>query len=715
MPVRLVGLGTAPAVLSFGGGAYAPEKILVEAPLYMQNVRISHFDGEYSSAGATFGVRGTIVLEDCGVATNCSGSAVNLQAGSRAWFHRTSFESVPDYDYPRYVIEIEGGCFGAARCTFKPPAEEAGFGSRGFLRAFTGDPSDGEDGDGEAGEAGDSEVKKEVVELLLADCRVDVNAKDDAGRTVFIAACQSGNADVVRLLLADLRVDVNAKANNGVTGFIYACRNGHVDVVKLLLGDPRVDLNAAAEMAELNDKTTKTESKLHGPTGFVVACWLGKDEIISLLLANPRVEVNLADTDGTTGVVQLLLERPDRVDVTIRNKAGLSAADVGTPDTKRLVRAKLDEAEAARKQHEARVEKERTEHDRRKAEARAAEAEQARKAELELRMKELQLKERELAVKEKLGASNPPRASPSRISSDKTVVPTTKSPSEGSSSSSRGSTKTAGLESSFVSKLRIAPEDVRYEEKDVLGEGGFGKVYRGVLRGATSVAVKTIKGTVGPRTMRMFLDEIAVWEGLNQRNVLPLLAFCENPPLMVSEFCTDGNLRDRLDDLDWDQNMGLRYLKGVAEGMAYLHSFRVLHGDLKYLNIMIDHDVAKIADFGLSRVRTHLSNSSSMNAGGGSGTPPFMAPEIWDGEKLKAPADVYAFAMVCFEVTSEGMYPFQGMNAMAIMRKVCDERKRPARPDLASDAMWALMQRMWAQDSPDRPAFVEVAAAMAGW
>ncbi|KAI9003997.1 kinase-like domain-containing protein [Hyaloraphidium curvatum] len=130
---------------------------------------------------------------------------------------------------------------------------------------------------------------------------------------------------------------------------------------------------------------------------------------------------------------------------------------------------------------------------------------------------------------------------------------------------------------------------------------------------------------------------------------------------------------------------------------------------------MIDHDVPKIADFGLSRVRTHLSNSSSGGAGGGGGTPPFMAPEIWDGEKLRAPADVYAFAMVCYEVTSEGMYPFQGMNAMAIMRKVCDERKRPSRPDAASDAMWALMERMWAQEAADRPPFVEVAAEMARW
>ncbi|KAI9009231.1 kinase-like domain-containing protein [Hyaloraphidium curvatum] len=320
-------------------------------------------------------------------------------------------------------------------------------------------------------------------------------------------------------------------------------------------------------------------------------------------------------------------------------------------------------------------------------------------------MKELEIRERELALKEKIAALPLPGGGARTPVSEITLIPSV----PGSLSSGHGSAKTPGSDSAFVSKLRITAKDVKYEEKDWLGEGGFGKVYRGKLRGATVVAVKTIKGPVGPKTMKMFKDEIAVWEGLTQRNVLPLLAFCEDPPLMVSEYCTGGNLRDRLEDLDWDQAMGLKYLRGVAEGMAYLHSFSMLHGDLKSLNIMIDHDVPKIADFGLSRIRTHLSSSSSINPGTPAGTPGFMAPELWDGQKLKAPADGYAFAMVSFEVTSEGEYPFQGMMMIAIMQKVCNEQKRPTRPNRVSNAMWGLMQRMWAQEAADRPAFIEVA------
>ncbi|KAI9032033.1 kinase-like domain-containing protein [Hyaloraphidium curvatum] len=272
-------------------------------------------------------------------------------------------------------------------------------------------------------------------------------------------------------------------------------------------------------------------------------------------------------------------------------------------------------------------------------------------------------------------------------------------------------------EAAFLSKLRITKEELSYSEDAVLGQGTFGTVYKGVLRGATPVAVKTIRGSVTPRTVKMFLDEIRVWDGLTQRNILPLLAFCEDPPLMISEL-VDGSMRDVLDKRRWDQVLGLKYLRGVAAGMAYLHSYRVLHGDLKCANIMIDHDIPKIADFGLAKVRTHLSlgtTSGDGDAGGSaSGTPPFMAPELWRGGKLRPPVDVYAFAMVCYEVVDEGGYPFQGLGALLI-REAVKQGDRPERPDAVDDRMWTLMQRMWAQNQAERPTFVEVCAEMEGW
>ncbi|KAI9010232.1 kinase-like domain-containing protein [Hyaloraphidium curvatum] len=279
---------------------------------------------------------------------------------------------------------------------------------------------------------------------------------------------------------------------------------------------------------------------------------------------------------------------------------------------------------------------------------------------------------------------------------------------------SQGSARTA-IGTAVRSKLLVEPNQVSYTKQSVLGQGSFGTVYRGMLRGSTKVAIKTIKGDVTPRLVKMFEDEIATWEGLNQRNVLPLLAYCSQPPMMISELASDGNMRDYLEDNDWDQKAGVKCLRGVADGMAYLHSFSVLHGDLKCANIMIDHGIPKIADFGLARIRSALTTSKTRREDEGGraagGTPVFMAPELWTGSRLRPPADVYAFAMVCYEVTSEGYYPFMGLSEAMLMEAV-GRGSRPERPDDVEEWLWILMQRAWAQDPKARPTFVEIGGEM---
>jgi serine/threonine-protein kinase ULK/ATG1 len=144
--------------------------------------------------------------------------------------------------------------------------------------------------------------------------------------------------------------------------------------------------------------------------------------------------------------------------------------------------------------------------------------------------------------------------------------------------------------------------------------------------------------------------------------------------MMISELCTDGNMRESLNKLKWEIPIGIRYLRDVVAGMAYLHSFRVLHGDLKSVNVLVDRGVAKIADFGLARVRNHVSNTTSVGTGDIKGTPLYMAPEVWDGEKLMAPADVYAFAILMFEVTDEGNFPWAGLNQRQVRSAFTSER-----------------------------------------
>lgn len=132
------------------------------------------------------------------------------------------------------------------------------------------------------------------------------------------------------------------------------------------------------------------------------------------------------------------------------------------------------------------------------------------------------------------------------------------------------------------------------------------------------------------------------------------MAFCTDPPAMISEFCDDGNLTDYLERKKWSTDLSLQMLSEASQGMMFLHSHKVIHGDLKPANILVNQGVAKIADFGLSKFRQSTSYNGATTVRGTHG---YMAPEVYSG-LIEKPADVYAFAMVMYEVMGKGTVPF---------------------------------------------------------
>ncbi|KAI9024168.1 kinase-like domain-containing protein [Hyaloraphidium curvatum] len=267
----------------------------------------------------------------------------------------------------------------------------------------------------------------------------------------------------------------------------------------------------------------------------------------------------------------------------------------------------------------------------------------------------------------------------------------------------------SGPRSEEPDELRIEAYDVVYDESQKLGAGGFGVVYRGVLFKSNKVAVKVIKGNVDERTRADFKKEVRMWQKLRHRHVLPLMAYCEDPPMMISALVREGNLRTYLSKRNWDLKIGVKLLKEVALGMAYLHSLPtpVLHGDLKGHNILVDDGRALITDFGMSRLRDRV--ALTMSGQGWGGTPGFMAPERYT-QSLKPPADVYAFAMVAYEVVSKGLFPFYEArgNQPMIMKLVRVEGKRPSKPEGANEELWVIMGDCWKEKPEDRPRFPEV-------
>jgi len=125
----------------------------------------------------------------------------------------------------------------------------------------------------------------EIVKVLLAQERIEVNKGNKGDASPCYISGQEGHKEVVSRLLADPRIDPSKPNINEATPFYIACQNGHKEVVSPLLADPRIDPN----------KPNKNET-----TPFNVACQNGHKEVVSLLLADPRIDPNKPKNDQST-------------------------------------------------------------------------------------------------------------------------------------------------------------------------------------------------------------------------------------------------------------------------------------------------------------------------------------------------------------------------------------------------------------------------------
>ncbi|PNT67417.1 hypothetical protein BRADI_3g27197v3 [Brachypodium distachyon] len=194
-----------------------------------------------------------------------------------------------------------------------------------------------------------------------------------------------------------------------------------------------------------------------------------------------------------------------------------------------------------------------------------------------------------------------------------------------------------------------------------LGGGGFGSVYRGVLKdgegNSTEVAVKKLEGL--RQGDKQFRAEVNTLGRIQHVNLVRLLGFCssgDDKLLLVYEYMPNGSLEGYLFKAgsscpSWRDRYGI--MLGVARGLAYLHDGcreRIIHCDVKPENILLDKDLcAKIADFGMAKLvgRDFSRALTTMR-----GTVGYLAPEWISGLPISAKADVYSFGMVLFELIS---------------------------------------------------------------
>ncbi|KAL6911730.1 hypothetical protein ACP4OV_000535 [Aristida adscensionis] len=190
----------------------------------------------------------------------------------------------------------------------------------------------------------------------------------------------------------------------------------------------------------------------------------------------------------------------------------------------------------------------------------------------------------------------------------------------------------------------------------LLGVGGFGRVYKGVLpRTKVEVAVKKVSHE-SRQGMKEFVAEVVTIGQLRHRNLVQLLGYCrrEDELLLVYDYMPNGSLDKFLHDpnrpvLSWCQRF--RIIKGVASSILYLHEDWeqvVLHRDIKASNVLLDAEMnGRLGDFGLARLYDHGTDPHTTHVVGTMG---YLAPELGHTGRASKASDVFAFGVFLLEV-----------------------------------------------------------------
>lgn len=194
----------------------------------------------------------------------------------------------------------------------------------------------------------------------------------------------------------------------------------------------------------------------------------------------------------------------------------------------------------------------------------------------------------------------------------------------------------------------------RFNQNNLIGQGGFGLVYKGLLQDGTIVAIK--RRTSSPS--QDFVNEVQYLSRIRHRHLVSLLGYCQqnDQQMLVYDYLPNGSVCNHLYDSDGrslgelDFRTRLSIAVGAAKGLQHLHALTppLVHKDFKTSNVLVDEDfVAKVTDFGLSRLLSGI-----YGAGPSSPVDGFLDPEFNASRRLHEKSDVYSFGVFLLELIS---------------------------------------------------------------
>ncbi|XP_078085591.1 mitogen-activated protein kinase kinase kinase 21 isoform X2 [Mustelus asterias] len=271
----------------------------------------------------------------------------------------------------------------------------------------------------------------------------------------------------------------------------------------------------------------------------------------------------------------------------------------------------------------------------------------------------------------------------------------------------------AGREAQAATEIEFSQLSLQ----EIIGVGGFGKVYRGTWRGQP-VAVKAARRDPDEEagaTAESARREARLFAMLRHRNIIALRGVCLQEPnlCLVMEYAQGGPLNRALAGRRIPPRTLVNWAVQIARGMCYLHAeaiVPIIHRDLKSSNILLlekieNDDIAnktlKITDFGLAR---EWHKTTKMSA---AGTYAWMAPEVIKSSMFSKGSDVWSYGVLLWELLT-GEVPYRGIDGLAVAYGVAVNKLTLPIPSTCPEPFTKLMEECWDQDPHVRPNFATI-------